>query len=223
MRTEQEPTVEEVHSPMVDTIERHPAYGQIGAWRVHGTAYLYGSDFRHNGYVTIRISRSLLNRSLSRDWPSAREELIEVALTEAQWATFVSTLNRGDGVPCTIQWLPGQGHVPAIARPKSRVQQFKAEMLKTLAEARGLLARLRERIVAGKGGKESLSLLDMADRDVSSSVDFVAKSFGEHMETVVEQAKIEVHAYAQGVITRMGLDAAQRRGPFALEEDARSE
>jgi len=47
--------------------ERHPAYAQISAARVSGTAYLYGSDFVHHHYVTLKIARSERVRDL-HDW-----------------------------------------------------------------------------------------------------------------------------------------------------------
>jgi hypothetical protein len=75
----------------------HPAFGQIGASRVSGHIQLYDSDFHHNAYMTISIRRSELHRSLNRDWHYGRDELIEVALSEAQWATFVSAPNIGSG------------------------------------------------------------------------------------------------------------------------------
>jgi hypothetical protein len=98
----QDPTIEKVDSPISDSVEKHPAYAQIGASRVSGGTYLYGSNFAHQHYVTISITKSELNRSLSRDWASGGEEYIEVALSEAQWASFVSTLNSGTGIQCTL-------------------------------------------------------------------------------------------------------------------------
>src|SRR5687767_12050919 len=85
------------------TTESHPAYGQISASRVSGSINLYGSDFRHNHYVIVSIHRSVLDRDLSHDWPFPRQEIIEVALSESQWAHFVSSLNAGSGAQCTIQ------------------------------------------------------------------------------------------------------------------------
>ena len=85
----------------------HPAFAQIAAHRFTCTPAmpLYGSDFGHHHAVSITIRRSQLNRNLSHDWHFGREELIEVHLSEAQWASFVSSMNSGDGVPCTINHL----------------------------------------------------------------------------------------------------------------------
>lgn len=63
----------------------HPAYAMIGASRVQGGSYLYGSEFHHQHFVTVSIRRAETHRSLSRDWFSGGEELIEVAMSEAHY------------------------------------------------------------------------------------------------------------------------------------------
>lgn len=65
-------------------VMRHPAFGQISVSRVAGHRHLYGSDFAHQHYVTLTIRGSEMHRSLARDWPYAREHLVEVSLSEAQ-------------------------------------------------------------------------------------------------------------------------------------------
>lgn len=218
----QPPTIEhKANDPLTDTVERHPAYAQIAANRVTGTAHLYGSDFAHHQFMSIEIKASELHRGLSRDWPFAREEYIEVWLSEAQWATFVSATNSGQGVQCTLAHKDRQS-VPGLPAPTARDAQFKQELDRTLQEARVGLLQLRQRIAAGKGGKESLALLDKALQNLGANAVFVAQSFGEHVEDTVEKAKTEVNAYVQHAITRAGLQALQGATPppIALEEDS---
>jgi len=112
----------------------HPAFGQIRASRVSGHAVLYGSDFVHQGFVTITISTSQLQRTLAREWYFGKSEVIEVALSEAQWATFVSSMNMGSGVPCTIERQAGVGLIPGLP-PPAPTQNFKADVHKAAAEA----------------------------------------------------------------------------------------
>ena len=103
----QQPTAEKVGSNITETVESHPAYAQISASRVSGQTNLYGSDFSHQNYVTISIHASELHRSLSRDWAFSRREYIEVAMSESQWAAFVSSMNVGCGIQCTLSHLEG--------------------------------------------------------------------------------------------------------------------
>ena len=219
----QDPKQEKVHGPVGDTVENHPAYAQIGASRVSGHTYLYGSDFQHHHYMTISIIRSELHRGLSNDWAHAREEYIQVALSEAQWAAFVSSPNAGMGVQCTLQHKDMQS-IPQLPATKDRQAQFDNEMRVNVKEAREHIAAVKKMIEESKlpmKAKESiLSQLGMADRDISSSTVFIAEQFGEHMETTVERAKAEIHGHMQNVVTRAGLKAlsADNPGPLSLEE-----
>lgn len=203
------------------SLETHPAFGQIGASRVTGHAYLYGSDFSHQHYVTVRISGSELKRSLSNDWPHPTRELIEVSLSEAQWATFVSSLNCGSGVQCTISHI-GMKQMPEIAAPKDRRHQIKTEADETMADGMAALKRLRAKInemkVSQKQKDILLGALDTAERELNQNLPFVAEQFAEHIENVTEHAKIEVNAYIQSAIVRAGMKSLQDSSPIALPE-----
>lgn len=215
----EEPTIKKENGPVSESVETHPAYAQIAASRVSGAANLYGSDFNHQHYVTISIHRSELHRGLSRDWPHPREEYIEVALSEAQWAAFVSTMNAGSGIQCTLNHLHGKG-IPQIPAAPKRHHQFKTEVDARLERALGKLKELREGIKAsklsGKAQEELLNKLSFAESDLSSNIAFVAAQFGEHIEEVTEHAKIEVNAYVQNTIQRAGLTALGVTSPIAF-------
>lgn len=202
----------------------HPAFGQIAASRVNGLNVLYGSDFMHHGYVAIRISRSELHRDLSHDWPYAREELIEVALSEAQWATFVSSLNIGSGVQCTIQRHEGR-MVTGLPDPQDTTAQFKAEADESLAMAIAELERLGSLIesedlkVSGKARAQMRDAVRTAVMNLRSNLPFVARSFGEHIQRRAEKAKVEVMAWMHRTIQRAGLQALTKgETPLELPE-----
>ncbi len=221
----QEPTVEVIKDdPINDTVERHPAYAQIGANRVSGGAYLYGSDFRHQHYIMLQIHDSVLHRQLSGDRPHSGKRLIEVAMSEAQWATFVSSLNQGGGVQCTLEYTPEAGLVPPIAQPKDRKLQFSQEMTERFDMAvralKVLAAQIDESPLSGKKKKELKDQLRVAKMNLAPNMDFVATQFDEHMERTVERAKAEVNAYAQhtlGDLTRMALKGGTGSEPLLLE------
>jgi len=220
-RIVEEPVAKEDNSPLGGTEYSHPAYGQIRASRVSGHQNLYGSDFRHHGYITIVIARSKLRRSLSRDWEFAGQELIDVSLSEAQWATFVSSLNCGGGTPCTINHID-RVSMPDLPDPPSRKEQFDKELKETMARSAEVLGGLRQKIldmkISEKMKKELISSVDSAGRSIGSNVNFVANSFSEHMEEQVEKAKCEVNAYASGLIQRAGLEHLQNQAKLSVME-----
>ncbi|CAA2141399.1 hypothetical protein [Hyphomicrobium sp. ghe19] len=199
----------------------HPAFGQLGAFRTSGRRTLYGSDFEHNAYITIRLSASELNRDLSRDWPYAKKQLFEISLSEAQWATFVSALNVGEGVQCTIDYREGHGYVPSFPIP-DRTAQYSAEFAGKLDIALHKLRTLIntiEDMPLPKAKKDTLKgPVNSVITELKHNLPYVARSFDEHVEETVEKMKSEVHGYIQGVLTRTGLEALQGQSPVLLEE-----
>lgn len=196
----------------------HPAYAMIGASRVQGGAYLYGSEFHHHHYVTVSIRRSETHRNLSRDWFSGGEELIEVAMSEAQWATFVSSMNVGQGVPCTLSRHNGK-MIPTLPEPPEPSIQFRKEMLESMArmqrDLKGIAAELDGAMNKTKVTELQKKLHWIASR-MTDSTGFVADQFGEHIEKTVEKAKIEINAYATSTILRAGLAALKGGNTPAL-------
>lgn len=203
-------------------ITRHPAYGQIGVSRVSGSTMLYGSDFQHQHYITLRIWRSELHRNLSNDHPFAREELIEVAMSEAQWATMVSSLNVGRGVPCTIEHIDRK-MVPGLPKPADKRDDFKKEALQDCQDGLDRLDKLVAMIdglkLSQKAKEELIKQAQHAAQSFTSSIPFVMGQFAEHMETTTEKAKIEINAYATHLLLETGMEALKGNSPLQLEDD----
>jgi hypothetical protein len=217
MRDIEKPVTKANTSSVSETVTTHPAFGQIQANRVSGHAQLYASDFLHHNTIRIEIKRSELHRSLSRDWHFARETIAEVEMSEAQWATFISTLNVGGGTPCTLLATETNRSLPGLPRPEKRQDQFAEEMKKTLNKTRKQLSDLHAMIercsLSAKAKREMLMALEVAGYGVGSSIEFVANQFGEHMEKVTEDAKIEVEAYVNNVVSRTGLAVLKGEKP----------
>lgn len=222
-RTVQEPI--EGHEPGShgDRTFDHPAFGQIMLSRIHGVSTLYGSDFRHHQCVRITIKRSQLRRGLSRDWHFSRNEIVSVDLSDAQWATFVSSFGVGEGVPCTIDSVGGKS-VPEFPLRDSG-QEYKAEADAKLAESVKALEDAIEAVKVNTVGLTKakaaalLEPLQKAHRELAANVPFVAKQFAEHMETRVEKAKVEVNAYMTDTLMRAGLAHLQDDAPLLLDND----
>lgn len=213
------PTVTAIKSPDQGTRYEHPAFAQIRASRVSssGGVPLYGSDLLHQNFITITIGRSQLTRSLSRDWYFSNDGLIEVTLSEAQWASFVSSLNIGTGVPCTLTRHEGR-EVPGLPH-RAQDHEFKNEVRKTMRAATAELdAALAELEVADTKTKRRavFEKVRMARQHLVSNLPFVADQFDRHAETTIETARAEVAAYFQSIVTRAGLAALGQDAPVQL-------
>lgn len=190
----------------------HPAFGMIGGGRVSGRVVLHGSDFEHQHFIEIRIKRAELHRDLSRDWHHAREEIVSVFVSEAQWATFVSSLNQGEGVPCTLNYVNGEP-MPGLTLHKEE-DTVRREAHEHFAEMTALVDQTIREVEQGIGASLSkvkrdaiLASLQKLRRDIKSNTPFMMNSFAEHMEKTVERAKVEVNAYMQNVVARAGIAA----------------
>lgn len=197
---------EAISGPLGDERHTHPAFAMIGASRVQSTGYpLNGSDFMHGNFIVLKINRSEMTRGLSQDRHFAKQTLVEVALSEAQWATMISSLNIGDGVPCTLQWIQGEGQVPQLPKPRGESKEFVNDIRQTVQASIDELTAVMEE--NPRLPKKVLHRLKMARQGLQSNIPYVVRTFGEHAEDTVEKAKTEIEAYMHGRIQRAGLEA----------------
>lgn len=197
----------------------HPSYAQIQANRVSGGAMLYGSDFRHQHFVSIKIVPSEMRRSLSNDWPFAGlSPLIEIEMSEAQWAEFVSTMNGGGGTQCTLRYANGE-HIPRLPAPEGTQARFEAEADEQVRKSREALDELDKLIaetpLSKAKQKELAWKVEVARRSIGGSAKFVRDQFTEHMERTVTKARIEINAYATHAVRQAGLDSLAGLSPIS--------
>lgn len=208
----------------------HPAFGMISASRFSAQpgVTLHGSDFTHGHAISLRIAPSRVTRDLSTDRHHAHSlPYIEVQMSESQWATFVSTLNVGDGVPCTVEYVNGK-EVPNLP-PRNTRGSFDKEMTARLAELTEKVKAAMQKVEAdlsglsGKKRESVLAELRSLAQEVESNLPFVANQFDRHMERTVEKAKAEVAGYIQNETRRAGLVALNGTTPplLALPEPDR--
>jgi hypothetical protein len=190
----------------------------IGASRVSSSppgAALFDSDIRHQHYVVVRLKRALRRRGLNRDWLGGREEIVEVAMSEAQWASFVSTMNVGDGVPCTIEHvdreaMPGVEHDPRLAVSMDEVGRA-AE--KAVEEIQAAFSAYQENKT-----KANRQTLEYAIKNAPGNMRFAANSLSEHAENVVQRARADIEAMVVSKAEQLGIDPADVTDPKLLGE-----
>lgn len=191
--------------------ETHPSFGMIGAFRTSigpTGASLFDSDILHNHTVVLRIETAERKRDISHDWIHPVRQLIEVEMSEAQWASFVSSMNTS-GVPCTLNRIQGE----PIERPphKPRLQHSFDE---TKAAADSAFADIREAMNAymelpntpAGPKKEALRILQARIDNAVPNVDYAGRVLAEHAENVVQKARADVEAMVVQRAAHLGLD-----------------
>jgi hypothetical protein len=218
----------EITEPTLDKYgyEVHPAFGMIRASRmsVGGAgqgAVLFDSDIKHGHTVRLTISRASRKRDLHTDWNHPGQELIEVEMSEAQWASFVSSMNT-TGVPCTLRRtenehdVPGLAYAPRLAQSMQEVKDAAAKTFGRIREARDAY----EQAIADKAGakviKEARSKLHYAIENAGSNLTFASKMLVEHTENVVQRARADIEAQVYQHAARLGLTQAEAQGLVEL-------
>lgn len=203
MKTEEAPKTEPTEGTggQKATVTTHPAYGTIHLVRTSGYTRLFASEFRHQNYVTLRIAPAKVQRQLCKDWVYSGAPMIEVSMSEHQFARCIASIGVGEGTPCTLQRISGKS-VPAIqATPNQSHQVHVAEMMEHMEEVHARLAELEDEIENGKMTKTLRTrltrMVDSVKQAAGSNLKFVANSFTDHMSQRVEEAKSEIAAYAK--------------------------
>jgi hypothetical protein len=191
-------------------VRSHPSFALIHAARVSGGAFLFGTPIKHNGFIEVTVDYAYEEYSLHRSWYGPKDHVLTLRMSEAQWASFVSTLNVGSGVPCTITHAR-RGPVERLAELEqvetwvaARQHDIKQTVERDMAKLRDVQARI-ERLRKKPGGaskkdfEELETLMTQAVENAPSNYKFLAESLSEHTENLVTEAKSEITAFATRV------------------------
>ena len=90
-----------------DEHKSHPSFAVIQVSRINssGAVPLFGASIGHSNTIKLTINRAEAIRStdLSYDRYFPREQLIEIEMTQTQFAEMITSMNYGSGVPVTLR------------------------------------------------------------------------------------------------------------------------
>ena len=182
-----------------------------------GERYLFGSSIPHNNVITLTIREGEVDRSLNRDWYLGRRKLIEVAMSESQFAELISSFGQGDGVPCTLREVMGERkedcpfenkRMQFENEVKEHIEEIHADTEKLIKEVAYLF---NEKKTFNKADKEKVTdLLNKINREIKSNTPFIMSQFNEQMDKTVKEAKGEVEAFTQTKMHSLALEALKQ-------------
>jgi hypothetical protein len=123
-------------SHLHDMIEKHQSYGCVSVTRPQGSSKtLFGSLIPHDRWVSLTISRAVRYRSLNSDWISEKDDIIEINMSNDQWAKIVAR-SSGEPTPVTISRYRGESFQAPIQKNRFdlHIDEFKAALDKAKAE-----------------------------------------------------------------------------------------
>jgi hypothetical protein len=205
--------------------ETHPAYGMIGFSRVtNGGVYtkhkLFGSSLdNHPTTIRLQIKHAERQHGLGHDRYYAKGKIVEVELSAGQFAELLTTMNMGDGVPCTIRYADGKPieEIPAQRMEVERVREgFEKDMKRVGKKLRTFMDSAKETLAKKnltKDDREQLmSQLRMFVQEMESNVPFALTSFEEATDKVVNHAKAEVDAFMTTAVMNAGFKSLALQG-----------
>lgn len=198
-----------------ETVETHPAYGMIGISRVTGHRKLFGSALAaHEGWISLTIRPCRRNHHLHQDWYHGDEPLIEINMSQAQFAEFITTPNTGFGVPCTINRLNNKD-VPGISEEAQTEAETitnnfaddQAKIVETLKkDVADAYAILGKKGAINKAERKALrTILDHILMEVECNRPFVIEQFQRAALKVVAAGKAEIESFTTGALLKLGL------------------
>lgn len=216
------PTKIKVEGPMEGFRKKHPAFGMIRFARISGSAEkLFGSDLKdHGGIIQVEVARGDEHWSLSRKWFHAESKpLIELWMTEAQFAAAITSFNVGAGVPCTLKKTETDWNIPEIMDDSDDLSSMIKDDMKQraseiLAEADSLVVELKAALDAsGLGLKKKEALTRLAERlamQIRSNMPFMVDQFVEGTDKLKAEAYAEIDAFVTNAAMRVGFQSLRQ-------------
>jgi hypothetical protein len=174
--------------------ERHPAYGTVQVTREFQTTALFAAPDASNLHVVLKIKRA----TRYRDWrgdniKSDPQSLIEITLSEMQWAEMIAKIGSANAVPCTLRSVNGRD-VPECPEQKGGEQLslgLEQETLKVMK----VIADTLERANPWKAGTATYNSwsrpLRLANRKLKNVL-FLAQQIQAHLNTNARGQSVNV-------------------------------
>lgn len=207
-----------------ETKEEHESYGLVGFYRRSGgSENLFGSSIRHGTTIALQIKTASRIRNLSNYWVHGEKDLIELVLSANQFANLLTSMNCGDGIPCTLKYVMGKrmADPPAVEQRELFEQEFKRDVDKVTKSARVALSEITKmfetKTSIGKADRaEILGKIQTIVNLLTDSIPFVQSQFNEAMDKTVSEARSEVDSFIETKIHSLGIEALNSEVQAAL-------
>ena len=101
-----------ISEDVLGTSYKHPSFGMLSFNRTHGGhSNLFGSSIQHNDTIHMVLKEGVVIRGLNDDRYVGEDEILEVEMSQSQFAELITSMNVGTGTPCTIKYLRGKGRI----------------------------------------------------------------------------------------------------------------
>lgn len=161
------------------------------------------------------LKEGTVSRELNEDGYFGGPEIVEVEMSQSQFAELITSMNMDSGVPCTIKFIKGKGRIPEpdfINKREQITNEFKERMDDKKASANKIYEEIKTLLDTkksiGKGDRAAiLRKIHSITNGLSSESNFMFRQFQEQMDKTITQAKGEIEAFAQNRINTIAQQA----------------
>jgi hypothetical protein len=194
--------------------EKHPAYGMasISTINISKELVLFGSKIKHNTFIELKIERAEKKKSIYYDHYFGKKPLIKVHLSPSQFAGLLTQSNT-PGVPCTIDFIQGEGAIERLSDNVSVRDDFVNDITNQFKDLEKRVLELKNEIdddlkgPVKKATKEKIkSNVMKIHQDLESNLSFLMKCQIKKLEDVGVQIISEAEATVNNMIRATGLE-----------------
>ncbi len=194
--------------------KQHPAYGMvsISTININKGQVLFGSKIKHNTFIELKIERAEKKKDIYCDRYFGRNPLIKVRLSPSQF-TGLLTQSNTPGVPCTIDFIQGEGVIEELPDNISVRGDFVKDITDQFKDLEKRVLELKNEInddlkgPVKKATKEKIkSNVMKIHQDLESNLSFLMKCQIKKLEDVGTQIISEAEATVNNMIRATGLE-----------------
>lgn len=194
------------------------------------SGYMFGSEVQSDNFIELEISSAEMIRdsdlSMQHFYPT--KNIVKVKMSQSQFAELLTTMNCGTGIPVTIE--EKEGKIVNQQSPDNyetmldyqrkvynqRIADLKKYILKSKKEANDLISKK----TLSKQDQSNLSwIIEKLLQEVDSNIPFFIKVFKEDTDNIVSQAKSEIDAHVQRIVTETGIKQLYNNTKIKAIED----
>ncbi len=215
------------NGPMDGVRDSHPCFATAGFHKVSGGHPLFGSVVNHeHGHVSFTVHQCERYHSYSTDkYFNKGAPLIEIAMTESQFANLMTNWNMGEGTPVTLKHitdgdrrvsvpqLPVEHESEAVRAEVEFKEKLKQTHVKFEESKRELLEILDKKGAINKKDRNQIrGIVTTLERWFKDSAPYSVHTFVECADRTVSKAKVEIESFVTRLIHKTGLDHLKSMG-----------
>ena len=205
--------------------EVHESYGVVTVSRYSGHTNLFDVSTPQQHFIGLRVHEAIRYRNLSKDRVHGRKEIIEIWLSETQFARMLSSIGVGEGVPCTIHRV--QGKEMKEPPPNDMGAKLKLDMKRKTERISNLMREMdeiltaltQEKRVSKKQLKEVQDRMYHARMNLDKNMPYILDQAVEQLEGAIAEARANIDAYQKHQAMKLGLSVVTAAAALAEGEE----